>query len=156
MEGKISILFREFTGSEKNAGLVLVFCTFLSLTLANLPFGESYIRFWHQHEHWINDGLMTFFFLVVGLEIERELYAGELHPIKNALLPVAGAIGGMLVPALIFIGLNYDSPTLKGFGIPMGTDIAFALGILSLAGNRVPVSVKILLTAIAMMTWVPY
>lgn len=102
-------------------------------------------------EHWINDGLMTIFFLLVGLEIERELYAGELHPVKNAILPIGGAIGGMVVPALIFTAFNFNSPTSNGFGIPMGTDIAFALGILSLAGDRVPVSIKILLTAIAII-----
>ncbi len=162
---KITNSFKAFTNSEKNAGLLLLFCTCLSLFLSNINIGESYRHFWHQNigfsianfdlhysiEHWINDGLMTIFFLMVGLEIERELYAGELYPLKNALLPIFGAIGGMLVPALIFIALNYNTNTLNGFGIPMGTDIAFALAVLSLAGNRVPASIKILLTAIAII-----
>ena len=165
MKLKLSTLFKDFTSSEKNAGLVLVACTILSLVIANSSLSESYHHFWHQKigfsisnfdlhfslEHWINDGLMTIFFLLVGLEIERELYAGELHPIKNAILPIAGAIGGMIVPALIFTALNNNSPAANGFGIPMGTDIAFALGVLSLAGNRVPLSIKILLTAIAII-----
>ncbi len=165
MKLTITNIFKDFTGSEKNAGLVLVFCTILSLFLANSSFGEAYIHFWHQPigfsishfdlhfsvEHWINDGLMTIFFLMVGLEIERELYDGELHPIKNAILPVVGALGGMLFPALIFLTLNFNSATANGFGIPMGTDIAFALGVLALAGNRVPVSIKIMLTAIAII-----
>lgn len=156
-------IFKKFTGSEKNAGLVLLVCTLISLWIANTSLGESYIHFWHTKigfdtlhlnlsaEHWINDGLMTIFFLMVGLEIERELYAGELHPLKNAFLPIVAALGGMLVPALIFVGINYNSNTLNGFGIPMGTDIAFALGILALAGKRVPSSIKILLTAIAII-----
>lgn len=160
---KLSTLFKDFTGSEKNAGLVLVFCIGLSLLLANLSGGENYIHFWHQHldagipgldlsmEHWINDGLMSIFFLMVGLEIERELYIGELHPFKNALLPLSGALGGMLMPALIFIAFNLGQPTMNGFGIPMGTDIAFALAFLALAGNRVPFQLKVLLTAIAII-----
>lgn len=165
MKTAITKIYRDFTSSEKNAGLVLIFCTIISLIVANSPVGESYIHFWHKKigisflnfdlhysiEHWINDGLMTIFFLLVGLEIERELYAGELHPIKNALLPIFGAIGGMLFPALIFIIVNFGSSTLGGFGIPMGTDIAFALAVISLLGNRVPISIKILLIAIAII-----
>ena len=165
MKATLSTAFKNFTASEKNAGLVLLLCVAVSLFLANSSFSESYIHFWHQKigfslsnfklefsiEHWINDGLMTIFFLLVGLEIERELYDGELHPIKNAVLPVAAALGGMLIPALIFTSFNYNALTANGFGIPMGTDIAFALGVLALAGNRVPVSIKILLTAIAII-----
>lgn len=165
MNLKITQLFKDFTSSEKNAGLVLVCCTMLSLFISNSSFSDGYLHFWHQKigfsfaeynlnfsvEHWINDGLMTVFFLLVGLEIERELYAGELHPIKNALLPVICAIGGMVVPAIIFGLFNFNTETMNGFGIPMGTDIAFALGIISLAGNRVPVSIKVLLTAIAII-----
>ncbi len=163
MKTKTLNIFKEFTSSEKNAGLVLLFCTLLSLLLANSSIGNAYVHFWHAQaavpslglnlsiEHWINDGLMTIFFLLVGLEIERELYDGELHPLKNALLPILAAVGGMLIPALIFVGVNYDSGAINGFGIPMGTDIAFALGILALAGKRVPVSIKILLTAIAII-----
>ena len=165
MNLKITQLFKDFTSSEKNAGIILVMCTLISLGISNSSLGESYTHFWHMVTgfslgkfdlhlsitHWINDGLMTIFFLLVGLEIERELYAGELHPVKNALLPIAGALGGMLVPALIFITINLNANTINGFGIPMGTDIAFAIGILALAGNRVPFAIKILLTAIAII-----
>lgn len=165
MKTKITNLYKDFTSSEKNAGLLLLFCTIASLVITNSSIGENYLHFWHKQigfsflnfdlhysvEHWINDGLMTIFFLLVGLEIERELYAGELHPIKNAILPIFGAIGGMLFPALIFIAINYNSSTVNGFGIPMGTDIAFALAVISLLGNKVPVSIKILLTAIAII-----
>lgn len=165
MNLKITNLFKDFTSSEKNAGLVLVFCTIISLFISNSGLSGAYLHFWHHKfgvsfsdfnlnfsvEHWINDGLMTIFFLLVGLEIERELYAGELHPIKNALLPILCAIGGMIVPAVIFGLFNFNTNTINGFGIPMGTDIAFALGIIALAGNRVPISIKILLTAIAII-----
>jgi len=102
-------------------------------------------------EHWINDGLMTIFFLMVGLEIERELYNGELNPLKNAILPIAGAIGGMAIPALVFILINHNTSTINGFGIPMGTDIAFALAVIALAGKRIPGYIKIILTAIAII-----
>jgi len=165
MRQRITNIFLEFTSSEKNSGLVLIFCTIISLILANSAISEEYIHFWHQHisinimdfelnysiEHWINDGLMTIFFILVGLEIERELYAGELHPIKNALLPIMAAIGGMIVPALIYLAFNFNYPTIKGFGIPMATDIAFSLAILSLVSNKVPSSVKVILTALAII-----
>lgn len=165
MNLKITELFKDFTSSEKNAGLALVFCTIISLFNSNSSFSDTYLHFWHHKlgfsfadyslnfsvEHWINDGLMTVFFLLVGLEIERELYAGELHPIKNALLPIICAIGGMIVPAIIFGLFNFNTDTINGFGIPMGTDIAFALGIIALAGNKVPVAIKVLLTAIAII-----
>ena len=101
--------------------------------------------------HWINDGLMAIFFLLIGLELEREVYDGELSTIQNALLPMAGALGGMIVPAGIFLVFNYGTPTQSGAGIPMATDIAFALGILSLLGNKVPASLKIFLTALAVI-----
>lgn len=143
----------------------MLFCTIISLIIANSGWGEAYTHFWHQKadlsfaglklnfsvEHWINDGLMTIFFLLVGLEIERELYAGELQSISNALLPIAAAVGGMVVPALIHLYFNAGTPTQGGFGIPMATDIAFALGMLALAGNRVPYSLKIFLTALAII-----
>ena len=155
-------LFKDFITSEKNAGLVLLFCAILSLVLANVISSGAYSHFWHLHpgvvfgldlsiEAWINDGLMTIFFLMVGLEIERELYDGELNPIKNAILPIGAALGGMLIPALLYTLVNFGTETTHGFGIPMGTDIAFALGILSLAGKRVPLALKILLTAIAII-----
>lgn len=165
MRQRLTNLFLEFTRSEKNSGLVLILCTIVSLILANSSFSEQYIQFWHQHlsisffdtnlsytlEHWINDGLMTIFFLLVGLEIERELYEGELHPIRNAILPIVAAIGGMIAPALLYAVINWNLPTINGFGIPMATDIAFSLAILSLVSNKVPFSLKILLTALAII-----
>lgn len=158
-------LFKSFFQSEKTAGFVLIGCTVVSLVIANSAWGETYHHFWaskvdlsfagvelnYTIEHWVNDGLMAIFFLLVGLEIERELYVGELSSFKNALLPILAAAGGMLFPGLIHFMFNAGTPTQDGFGIPMATDIAFALGILSLAGNKVPVSLKIFLTALAII-----
>ncbi|MBP6759692.1 MAG: Na+/H+ antiporter NhaA, partial [Flavobacterium sp.] len=138
-------------------GLILIGCTLISLVLANSVFGTTYLHFWHTNfagqsiEYWINDGLMTIFFLLIGLELEREVYQGELSNIKNALLPIFGAIGGMLVPATLYLCFNYGTSTQSGAGIPMATDIAFALGVLSLLGNKVPTSLKIFLTALAVI-----
>lgn len=154
---KITKLFRDFFESEKTGGFTLIVCTLFSLFLANSIWSENYLHIWHYHlgnypiEHWINDGLMTIFFLLIGLELEREIYAGELSNIKNALLPISGAIGGMLLPAGLFLLLNFGTETQTGAGIPMATDIAFALGILSLLGNKVPTSLKIFLTALAVI-----
>lgn len=153
---KLSKLFREFFESEKTAGLILVLCTIASLALTN-SLGQAYSGLWHIHilskpiEFWINDGLMTIFFLLVGLEIEREIYQGELSEARKAMLPVLGAIGGMILPAIIHFGLNHGKISQNGFGIPMATDIAFSLAILSLLGNRVPLSLKIFLTALAII-----
>jgi NhaA family Na+:H+ antiporter len=158
-------LFKDFFESEKTGGLLLLFCTVLSLLFANSGWGDRYVQFWHARldlsfaglslnysvEQWINDGLMTVFFLLVGLEIERELYAGELSSFRNAILPVVAAIGGMIVPACLHLLFNAGTPTQNGFGIPMATDIAFSLGVLALAGNRVPYSLKIFLTALAII-----
>lgn len=150
-------LFKEFFESEKAGGLVLIGCTLISLLLANSSFSPEYLHFWHTNfaghpiEYWINDGLMTIFFLLIGLELEREVYQGELSNIKNALLPIFGALGGMLVPAGLFLLLNYGTATQSGAGIPMATDIAFALGILSLLGKKVPTSLKVFLTALAVI-----
>ena len=154
---KLTRLFNDFFDSEKAGGLILVFVTVLSLGLANSPWQTNYISFWHfdfgGHSlvHWINDGLMTIFFLLIGLELEREIYHGELSDIKNASLPIFAALGGMLVPAGLFLLLNFGTDTQAGAGIPMATDIAFAIGILSLLGNRVPTSLKIFLTAVAVI-----
>lgn len=158
-------LFKEFFESEKSSGYILVALTILSLLLTNIFIGHSYINFWHSYldlsfwkvelkyslEHWINDGLMVIFFLLVGLEIEREIYVGELSSIKKSALPAIAALGGMLVPALIHFSLNANTPTQSGFGIPMATDIAFTLGVLSLLGNKIPLSLKIFLTALAII-----
>ena len=150
-------LFTQFFESEKAGGVILVFVTIISLILANSIFQTDYISFWHQplgsHSlvDWINDGLMAIFFLLIGLELEREIYIGELSNIKNAALPLFGAFGGMIVPAGIYLLFNYGTATQSGAGIPMATDIAFAVGILSLLGNRVPTSLKIFLTALAVI-----
>ncbi len=150
-------LFNDFFHSEKSSGIVLIGCTLLSLLLANSAWGETYLHFWetpigpYTVEFWINDGLMAIFFLLVGLEIEREIYVGELSSPRQAILPIVAALGGMLVPAGIHFAFNQGLPTASGFGIPMATDIAFALGILSLAGKSVPLSLKIFLTALAII-----
>ena len=154
---KVTNLFTAFFNSEKSGGLILIACTIISLVLANSGIGGSYVDFWkiqfagHSIVHWINDGLMTIFFLLIGLELEREIYDGELSKIKDALLPIFGALGGMVIPAGLYLALNFGTPTQPGAGIAMATDIAFALGVLSLLGNRVPLSLKIFLTALAVI-----
>lgn len=154
---KLTKLFREFFDSEKAGGFLLMGCAMLAISLANSTAGDTFLNFWHLHlpggslEFWINDGLMAIFFLLIGLEIERELYQGELSDWRNAMLPVVAAIGGMAAPALIYWAFNAGQPSQSGFGIPMATDIAFALGVLSLAGNKVPISLKIFLTALAII-----
>ncbi len=153
----LTILFKEFFDSEKSGGLILVGCTIVSLVIANSGIGVAYADMWHikagglSIEHWINDGLMAIFFLLIGLEIEREIYIGELSDMKDALLPIFAAVGGMLVPAAIYLAFNYGTNTQQGAGIPMATDIAFALGILSLLGKRVPLSLRVFLTALAII-----
>jgi NhaA family Na+:H+ antiporter len=154
---KLTKTFKAFFESEKSGGLLLLFVTIVSMLLANSSFQTEYIAFWgteignHSITHWINDGLMAIFFLLIGLELEREMYQGELSSIKNAALPIFGAFGGMIVPAGIFLLLNFGTITQNGAGIPMATDIAFAIGILSLLGNRVPTSLKVFLTALAVI-----
>lgn len=155
--------FNSFIKNESTAGIFLLLCSIAALILSNSPWHDEFHHFW-EHEftvgiagytisntlhHWINDGLMAMFFFVVGLELKREIMGGELASPRNAVLPLAAAVGGMLAPALIFACFNYDKPSSSGWGIPMATDIAFALGILSLLGDRVPLSVKIFLTALA-------
>lgn len=162
---KFTKLFKEFTESNQSSGLLLLASTVLSLLLANVFLGESYITFWqtklgvqtdyvnlkHSLEHWINDGLMAIFFLLVGLEIEREIYAGELADLRRATLPILAALGGMLLPAGFHLFLNAGTETQAGFGIPMATDIAFALGILAMVGKNVPLAIKVFLTALAII-----
>jgi len=157
IERPLSLSFKEFFESSKAGGIVLILCTILSLAIANSTLGPAWVGFWHQVvaglsiEHWVNDALMAIFFLLIGLELKRELVNGELSDLKNAMLPMLAAAGGIAVPALIHFGLNAGSATQAGVGIPMATDIAFALGVLALLGSRVPASLKIFLTALAVM-----
>lgn len=154
---KLTRAFIDFFNSEKAGGLILIICTAFSLIVANSPVGTGYLEIWgcnfggHSLQHWINDGLMMIFFLLIGLELEREIYAGELSDFKTASLPLIGAVGGMLLPAILYLMLNFNTTTRSGAGIPMATDIAFAIGILSLLGNRVPASLKIFLMALAII-----
>ena len=148
-------IFKEFFESERAGGITLVFFTLIALAIANSPLGESYTHGLHHSmlglsfEHWVNDGLMAIFFLLVGLELEREIYAGELRSFRNALLPICAAIGGMIVPAAFHLAFTYGTGSQRGAGIPMATDIAFSLGVLSLLSNRVPFALKVFLTALA-------
>lgn len=154
---KQSKRFIEFFENEKAGGLVLLFATVISLLFANSVFQTEYVNFWQVAIggetliHWINDGFMTIFFLHIGLELKREIYKGELAKLKNATLPIFGALGGMIIPAAIFLFINAGTDHKSGAGIPMATDIAFAVGILSLLGSRVPTSLKVFLTALAVI-----
>ncbi|MDR2810910.1 MAG: Na+/H+ antiporter NhaA [Tannerellaceae bacterium] len=155
-----------FIQQEKSSGIVLGICVLIALVLANSPWSEEYFHFF-EHKfgfrfdgktylefsiyHWINDGLMAGFFFVVGLELKREISGGELSSPRKALLPIAAALGGMIVPALIYLSLNPAGDVHKGWGIPMATDIAFALGVLYLLGKKVPLSLKVFLTALAIV-----
>lgn len=151
-------LLRNFLTSEAAGGVVLMIVAALALALANSPLAESYFHALHVYVgglsvlHWINDGLMAVFFLLVGLEIKREMLDGQLSTWPRRVLPGVAAAGGMLVPALIYVGLNMGSPdTLRGWAIPAATDIAFALGVVSLLGKRVPGSLKVFLAALAIL-----
>lgn len=152
---QLTKLFNEFTSNERAGGIVLIVCTVISMAAANLF--PDYAAFWnleigtHTLTHWINDGLMTIFFLLIGLELEREIYHGELSTIKRAALPAIAALGGMVIPALLYYIWNMQGGDPAGVGIPMATDIAFALAVLSLVGKHVPVSLKVFLTALAVM-----
>ena len=153
----LSNTFNRFFNSEKLSGILLIICTIVAIMMANSPVKNNYLSLWHAQffvmslEHWINDGLMAIFFLLIGLELRREIYIGELSNIKNALLPICAAIGGMLVPALIHFSLNQATPTQNGIFIPMATDIAFALGVLTILGNRTPASLKVFVVAFAVI-----
>jgi Na+:H+ antiporter, NhaA family len=165
IRNKLTTLFIEFFESEQSSGIVLLLCTILAILLANsaqgsrflnmldlkIGFDSNWIHLRYDLQHWINDGLMAIFFLLIGLEIEREVYVGELSDLKNASLPIVAALGGMMIPAAVYLSLNWGKATQSGFGIPMATDIAFALAILSLVGKNVPVNLKILLTALAVI-----
>ena len=154
---KLSKTFNAFFDSEKSSGILLIICTAISLLITNSIIGTNYLSLWQTYigglsvEHWINDALMAIFFLLIGLELERELYVGESSDIRNALLPIVAAVGGLCLPALIHFIFNSGTPTQAGLGIPMATDIAFALGVLALLGSRVPASLKVFLTALAVM-----
>ena len=156
---------KNFIEKKTSVGLLLIFSAILAMIVANSSLSESYHNFWKQYIyigfedfmikknliHWINDGLMSMFFFLVGLELKRELMHGELASFKGAMLPVAAAIGGMLFPALIFYMFTQGTDAVSGWGIPMATDIAFALGILYLLGDKVPLSLKVFLTAVAIV-----
>jgi Na+:H+ antiporter, NhaA family len=148
-------LFKDFIRSERAGGYILIACTLFSLSVTNLY--PPYLNLWHYEigphsvVHWVNDGLMAIFFLLVGLELEREVYVGELSTAKKASLPAIAALGGMIVPASLYYAFNFSDGDVSGVGIPMATDIAFALGVLTLLGNRIPNSLKIFLTALAVI-----
>lgn len=160
---QVRLLAQEFARVEASGGIVLLISAVLAMIWANSPLGESYFHFWETHLslgfgqftfdlpliEWINDGLMVIFFFVVGLEIKRQLTTGELSRPRQAVLPLAAALGGMLIPAGIYLIFNAGGPGEHGWGIPMATDIAFTLGVLALLGSRAPLSIKIFFTALA-------
>jgi NhaA family Na+:H+ antiporter len=148
---------------EISGAMVLLAATVIALIVGNSDFHLAYEAFWHKHAgftfidftfdqslaHWVDDALMALFFFVVGLEIKREFLAGELSSLRKATLPVVAAIGGMMIPALVYVAFNVSGPAARGWGVPMATDIAFALGVIALLGSRVPSSLKIFLSALA-------
>ncbi|MCX7851271.1 MAG: Na+/H+ antiporter NhaA [Caldilineales bacterium] len=161
---RLARTFQRFAEIEGSGGIVLLICALIGLALANSPWSQEYMNFLDRHflvafdplftldlplSQWVNDGLMVVFFFVVGLEIKREILIGELSSPRRAVLPIMAATGGMVVPALIYVLFNHGGTGERGWGIPMATDIAFALGALSLLGRRVPVSLKVFLTALA-------
>ena len=158
--------FKWFFKLEAASGLILLIAAIIALIVSNSSFSELYFKTLEQYlfiginnfglklsvHHWINDLLMAIFFFFVTLEIKREFIQGELSNLKKALLPIIGAVGGMVIPALVYVIINFENPeTLNGWAIPSATDIAFSLGILSLLGSRVPISLKIFLTALAII-----
>ncbi|WP_297443033.1 Na+/H+ antiporter NhaA [Sulfurimonas sp.] len=162
---KISTPFEHFLHAQTTTGLVLMFMTVVALILANSPLSDGYVHFFHTYidlnvgswklsntiHHWINDGLMAIFFFIIGLEIKREILVGELSNIKVAILPILAAVGGMVIPALIYIGINSGGEGASGWGIPMATDIAFAISALVLLGKRVPTTLVTFLVALAIV-----
>ncbi|MEK9731849.1 MAG: Na+/H+ antiporter NhaA [Pelagibacteraceae bacterium] len=166
MINKISSFFKWYIKHESTAGITLLIMTIIALIISNSGLSDDYFKALKTYYalgvgefklklslfHWINDALMAVFFLVVGLEIKREFVEGELSRPTQAALPILGAVGGMLVPALIYVGFNLQTPeTLRGWAIPSATDIAFSIGILSLLGSRVPLSLKVFLVALAII-----
>ncbi|MHB1048683.1 MAG: Na+/H+ antiporter NhaA [Bacteroidota bacterium] len=161
----LSQSFKDFIHSNTAGGIILLISTAVALAWANSGYSQIYFDLWEQHlsigagsfelsktlHHWINDGLMVIFFFLVGLEIKRELLVGELASPKKAMLPIIAAIGGMIGPALVYSFFNAGTPESSGWGIPMATDIAFALGILALAGDKVPTALKVFLAALAIV-----
>ena len=157
--------FQEFAAREASGGVLLLLCTVAALLWVNSPWAAGYEALWktrltlgvadfvldHDLHFWVNDGLMAIFFFVVGLEIKRELLVGELASVRQAALPILGALGGVLVPALIYTVLNFGGEGAAGWGIPMATDIAFVIGIMALLGDRVPIGLKVFLTALAIV-----
>ena len=157
--------FQQFTALEASAGIVMFIAAIAALLWVNLIGLESYENIWKTKltigitsfsidetlHFWINEGLMAIFFFVVGLEIKRSMILGDLSSLKKSAFPIMAAIGGMLIPAAIFIVLNYNQETINGWGIPVATDIAFSLGVLSLLGRKVPLTLKIFLTALAIV-----
>jgi NhaA family Na+:H+ antiporter len=160
---QVRLLAQDFVRIEASGGIILLICAIIALVWANSYLSESYFHFWESEVtlgfgqavfslpliEWINDGLMVLFFFVVGLEIKRQLTTGELSRPRKAILPLAAAVGGMLVPAAIYLIFNAGGPGEQGWGIPMATDIAFTLGVLALLGSRAPLSLKIFFTALA-------
>ncbi|HSQ85899.1 MAG TPA: Na+/H+ antiporter NhaA, partial [Desulfobacterales bacterium] len=154
---------RRFLHIESASGVLLILTTISALILANSPFSANFLAFWktlfefkigplgmeHSLQHWINDGLMTIFFFVIGLEVKRELILGELRDLRQAALPIAAAIGGMIIPAIVYIILQHGAPGERGWGIPMATDIAFVVGCLAVLGPRIPKSLRVLLLSLA-------
>ena len=156
--GRIQSTLRQFLNNEASGGLVLMAVAVLAILVANSPLAEAYFHGLHVYlgplsiQHWINDALMAVFFLLVGLEIKREMLDGQLSSWSRRILPGAAAAGGMLFPALFYVALNWSNPAaLRGWAIPTATDIAFALGVISLFGSRVPSSLKIFLAALAII-----
>ncbi len=154
---------KRFLHIEAASGVVLLVATAIALTLANLPTADWFLGIWktrftiglgsfqmdHSLQHWINDGLMAIFFFVIGLEVKRELVMGELQDLRKAVLPIAAALGGMLIPAEVYLMLQWGEPGARGWGIPMATDIAFVVGCLAVLGKRIPGSLRILLLSLA-------
>lgn len=155
--------FAQFSKLEASGGIILVLCAVVALVWANSPWAHLYFELWEMRivlqigtfvideslHHWINDGLMVIFFLVVGLEIKREMLVGQLSSMRQAILPLMAALGGMIFPALIYVAFNYGTDGVKGWGIPMATDIAFSLGVLAILGSRAPFALKVFLAAFA-------